>query len=218
MISPERLDLLQRQWVRLLEGFGVSPAEAYPSFDRLVAAYSEPHRYYHTLEHLAEMFRVVGRLGLSDPAPVCLAVWYHDAVYDTRVKDNEGRSADLAVRELTALRLPAEVVGKVRTLVLATDHVNPPPAINGQVAVLLDADLAILGASPERYRRYADDIRKEYDWVPEEAYRAGREQVLLRFLAMPYIYRTGPMIAEGEAAARRNLRAEIDHLRRQSAD
>lgn len=212
MISPERLDLLQRRWVRLLEGYGVAPADAYPPFDRLVVAYSEPHRHYHTLEHLGEMFRVVGRLGLNDPAPVDLAVWYHDAVYDTRAKDNEARSADLAVRELTTLRIPAEVVEQVRTLVLTTDHANPPPAINGQVAVLLDADLAILGASPERYRRYADDIRKEYDWVPEEAYRSGRAEVLRRVLATPHIYRTGPMVEEGEARARANIQAELERL------
>ena len=44
----------------------MSPADAYPVFDRLVSAYSEPHRFYHTLEHLSEMFKVAGKL--SDAA------------------------------------------------------------------------------------------------------------------------------------------------------
>jgi predicted metal-dependent HD superfamily phosphohydrolase len=210
VVSPERLDLMQRQWAGLLGGYGVAPADAYPAFDRLVAAYSEPHRHYHTLEHLAEMFRVVGRLGGS--GTVHLAVWFHDAVYDPRAKDNEARSADLAVRELTALGLPADVVGEVRRLVLATDHGKPSPTIDGPMAVLLDADLAILGASEARYQRYAADIRKEYAWVPEDIYRTGRASVLRHFLDMRSIYRTQLMIEEGELAARRNLQAELASL------
>ncbi|HVL11359.1 MAG TPA: hypothetical protein VM529_02255, partial [Gemmata sp.] len=94
MISPERLDAMQGQWVRLLAPFGVAPAAAYPPFDALVAAYSAPGRHHHTLEHLAEMFRVAGRLApqTDDPAAVQLAIWFHDAVYDPRAKDNEARS------------------------------------------------------------------------------------------------------------------------------
>ena len=76
----------------------------------------------------------------------------------------------------------------------------------------LDADLAILGASPERYARYAADIRKEYAWVPEPEYRAGRAAVLNRFLALPRIYHAEPLFAEGEERARVNLRAERDLL------
>jgi predicted metal-dependent HD superfamily phosphohydrolase len=219
MVSPERLDLLQRQWVRLLEGFGVAPADAYPPFDRLVAAYSEPHRHYHTLEHLAEMFRVVGRLSGSctDPLTVQLAVWFHDAVYHPRAADNEVQSANLVAEWLGPLGLPANPLARVAALVRATAHLtdssgSPDP----DTQVLLDADLAILGASEERYRRYAADIRKEYAFVPDEAYRAGRSAVLERFLARPRLYHHPIMVAQGEDAARRNLRAELDELRREA--
>lgn len=217
MISAERLDLLQRQWVQLLEGLGVSPAGAYPPFDRLVAAYSEPHRHYHTIEHLAEMFRVVGRLSESctDPRAVRLAVWFHDAVYDPRASDNEERSANLVAEWLGPLGLPADLLARVAALVQATAHLTDPAAAPGpDTQVLLDADLAILGAGEERYRRYAADIRKEYSFVPDATYRTGRAAVLERFLARPIIYHHPLMVAEGENAARRNLRAELDELRR----
>src|SRR5262245_10907424 len=97
-LSPERLDQLLAGWVRLLANWSVTPADAYPVLDRLVSAYSEPHRYYHTLEHLAEMFKVAGKLAdaATDPAAVQLAIWFHDAVYDSRATDNEERSAALA--------------------------------------------------------------------------------------------------------------------------
>jgi predicted metal-dependent HD superfamily phosphohydrolase len=212
-ISPERLDLLQRGWVRLLDAYGVTPADAYPVFDRLVAAYTEPHRYYHTLEHVAEVLRVAGRLPATDPKAVQLAVWFHDAVYDPRAKDNEDRSAALVPEWLGPLGVSAVVTARVADMVRATAHLSGDAVPNDtDTTALLDADLAILAASEERYRRYAADVRKEYAWVPDDAYRAGRTAVLEAFLRRPRLYRTEILHQEGDAPARRNLRAEIESL------
>jgi predicted metal-dependent HD superfamily phosphohydrolase len=214
MISPERLDGLQRAWVGLVGGYGVPPAAAYPVFDRLVEAHAESHRHYHTLEHVAEVLRVVGRLGryVANGSTVQLAVWFHDAVYDPRAKDNEARSADLASRELGELGLPADVVTRVYELVLSTAHLSGGGASGPDADVLHDADLAILAAAEQRYRRYADDVRKEYAWVPDADYRAGRTNVLRMFLDRPQVFRTDLMREEGEEAARRNMTAEIERL------
>lgn len=210
MVSPERLDALQTQWVRLLAEFYVLPEAAYLVFDRVVAAYAEPHRHYHTLEHVAEALKVAGRLGASPE--VKLAVWLHDVVYDPRSADNETDSAALASAWLNhdIFVLP-DVVFDVVRLIEATAHTDAGP-VDADTAVLLDADLAILGASEARYERYAADIRREYAHVPDDDYRRGRTAVLKRFLARDRIYRTEPMLAEGEAAARRNLSAEIARL------
>jgi predicted metal-dependent HD superfamily phosphohydrolase len=210
VVSPERLDGLQRSWVNLLAPFGVTPAAAYPPFDRLVEAYSEPHRHYHTLEHVGEVLRVVGRL--KGGPVVQLAVWYHDAAYDPKAKDNEARSGDLAERELVALGLSAEVTKRVAGLVRSTAHFDGTTFVGPDFDTLHDADLAILGASEVRYARYAADVRKEYAWVPDADYRAGRREVLETFLARPRIYRTEALFAEGEEAARRNLAGEIAAL------
>src|SRR5439155_22696514 len=122
--SPERLDLVQAGWVRLLAGWSVSPADAYPVFDRLVAAYAEPHRCYHTLEHLSEVFKVAGKLAdvATDPAAVQLAIWFHDGVYDPRAKDNEERSAALADELLRPLGVPDDVLRHVAAMIRATAH------------------------------------------------------------------------------------------------
>lgn len=215
MFPPERLDPLQRGWAKLLERYGVPPAEAYPAFDVLVAAYSAPDRYYHNLEHVADTLRAVSRLAgfTDDPSALQLAAWFHDAVYDPRANDNEGRSAELAVTLLGPVGVPRADLEKVGRLVRATAHLTDAgPAGDRETAVLLDADLAILGASPERYKRYADGIRKEYAWVPDADYRAGRGRVIAHFLARPRLYRTDLMFAEGEARARANLRAELAAL------
>ena len=215
-ISPERRDALQQDWARLLDRYGVESAAAYPPFDLLAAAYSAPDRHYHTLEHLAEMFKVVGRLVTitDDPGPLHLAVWFHDAIYDTRAKDNESRSADLAIDLLAPLGVPAAAVDRVVRLVRATAHLDgdqPPP--DRETMALLDADLAILGAAEDRYRRYATDIRKEYAWVRDADYWPARAAVLERFLARPRIYWHDVMFQEGEGRARANLRAELAELR-----
>lgn len=211
MVTPEKLDSLQRSWVHLLAPFGVTPAAAYPAFDRLVEMHAEPNRHYHTLEHVGEVLRVVGRLK-GGPA-VQLAAWCHDAVYDPKAKDNEARSAEFATRELTALGLPADVVTRVNELVRSTSHFDAHTFAGSEFDTLHDADLAILGASESRYARYAADVRNEYAWVPDADYRAGRTAVLQAFLARPRIYRTDVMFAEGEEAARRNLSAEVERLR-----
>jgi predicted metal-dependent HD superfamily phosphohydrolase len=215
MYPPERLDPLRRGWAKLLERYGVAPADADPVFDVLVAAYTAPDRHYHNLDHVADVLRVVSRLtGLADdPSALQLAVWFHDAVYDPRAKDNEDRSADLAVTLLGPVGVPRSDLERVGRLVRATAHLaGSEPAGDRETAILLDADLAIFGASPERYQRYAAAIRREYAWVPEADYRAGRSRVLSHFLARPRIFRTDAMFAEGEAAARANLRAEVAAL------
>ncbi len=202
---------MQGRWVRLLATWGVAPADAYPVFDRLVATYAEPHRHYHTLEHLGEVFRVVGRLG-GTPA-VELAVWFHDAVYDPRAADNEARSADLVGEWLTPLGLPPGVLRRAAELVRSTAHLSTESTpSDAEVLALRDADLAILGASEVRYRRYAADIRREYAQVSDADYWQGRVAVLEAFLRRNAIFHHPLMAAEGENAARRNLLAERAEL------
>lgn len=213
MLSPERIDLLQRQWVRLLGEFDVAPGAAYPVFDQLVAAYAEPHRHYHTLEHVAETLRVAARLPSADPKAVAVAVWFHDAVYDPKATDNEARSASLVVDWLGPLGVPENVTGRVAGLVLATAHFAEGRSVDADTAALLDADLAVLGASESRYRRYAADVRREYAHVPDDAFRRGRAAVLGAFLSRSRIYLTEAMYLEGEGMARRSILAELAKLR-----
>jgi predicted metal-dependent HD superfamily phosphohydrolase len=213
MLSPERLAAMQAGWVHLLECYSIAPAAAYPIFDRLVAVHSESHRCYHNLEHLSEMFKVAGKLAdfASNLSAVQLAIWFHDAVYDPKAKDNEERSAALLVALLQPLGVPEPILTHVKAMILATAHAQLDD-VDADTAALLDADLAILSAEDRRYARYAADIRREYSWVDDAAYRAGRTKVLESFLARPRIYRTERMRTAADELARRNLRREIEQL------
>jgi predicted metal-dependent HD superfamily phosphohydrolase len=133
-------------------------------------------------------------------------------VYDSRAKDNEQRSGELAVDLLGPLGVPASTLEHIVHMIWSTAHTSSDPPADSDTRVLLDADLAILCASEERYRRYAEAIRKEYSWVPEPDYRAGRAKVLAKFLALPRIYHTQIMFEEGEERARANMQAELQAI------
>ena len=215
MVPPERLAELEQNWVRLLGRYRVAPAAGEPVFRLLVAAHSAPDRHYHNLDHLAEMFPVIARLtGSPDgPAAVQLAVWFHDAVYDARAKDNEARSAELAVAVLGLIGVPRPELDRVARLIRATAHMaDSRPPDDRETAILLDADLAIFGAPEERYRQYASAIRQEYAWVPDPEYRKARTKVLENFLARPRIFCTESMRKEAEEPARANIQAELGSL------
>ncbi|MFF5210719.1 metal-dependent phosphohydrolase [Streptosporangium sp. NPDC000396] len=175
----------------------------------LITRYGEPHRRYHTTDHLEAVLAHIDTLAgnAANPDLVRLAAWFHDAVYDPRRGDNEERSALLAERALPEMGLPAEAVATVARLVRLTVTHDPAPG-DADGAVLCDADLAILAAPPEIYAAYAAAVRQEYFFVPDDAFREGRAAVLRSLLALPAIFR----IADLEAPARANIHAELDQL------
>lgn len=143
----------------------------------VVARYAEPHRRYHTLEHIHEVLeRVHG-------TEVELAAWYHDVIYDTAAPDSEARSAAHAREVLLRLGAPADVIDEVQRLILLTAaHTVADDDAKG--VMLVRADLSILGAEPPRYDRYAQDVRAEYAQVDDESWRRGRATVLQSLLAI----------------------------------
>lgn len=204
---------LQEAWRQLLERAGAGPTFGVVLFGRLHAHYSAPERAYHNLAHIGHVLEVVAVLADECPQPdtVRLAAWLHDVVYLPGAAGNERRSAALATAWLARAGLDQATCAEVARLILLTaDHEAAPGDPNG--AVLVDADLAILGSSPPRYDAYARAIRLEYAHFPDETYRTGRAGILRRFLARPAIYHTAPMHASHEAPARLNMARELDRL------
>ncbi|MDG9668033.1 N-methyl-D-aspartate receptor NMDAR2C subunit [Hahella sp. CR1] len=187
-------------------------------FDGLRNAYSEPHRHYHTLAHiqacLSHLDQVVG--DLEDPRGVELALWYHDIVYQIGHADNEADSARRAVAELGQLGERPEMAAQVRDLILHTRHPSQPDSHDA--ALLVDIDLAILGAAPALYDQYEGWIRQEYQDIPWPQYCAGRCRVLQGFLNDAFIYQTDRFRNERESNARANLKRALTSLEEQSGD
>lgn len=181
-------------------------------FQQLVAAWSEPQRRYHTLQHLRECLELLdGARGLAArPGEVELALWFHDAVYDVHAHDNEARSAAWARAALLEAAAPTVAADRIHALVMATAHHSA--AADADTQLLLDVDLAILGAAPDRFDEYEMQVHAEYAHVPDDAFRSGRRRVLQGFADRPRLYGTPHFQARFEAAARVNLRRALRRL------
>lgn len=188
---------------------GVERRDAY---NQIVTAYSEPHRYYHNLGHIDAMLMDLREvLFFGQPQEefnsIRLAIWYHDVVYEPHSSENESRSAEVAARSLESLGVDNLLIRRVCELILMTkDHLELGQMLD--TLLFLDLDLSILGSEPSRYQTYADAIRKEYAWVDDRAYCAGRRIVLQRFLERPFIFRS-EWFEHLEPAAHRNINNEI---------
>lgn len=177
--------------------------------DELLTRYAEPQRKYHTRQHLEEclaLFEEVIALA-PHPAEVEMALWFHDAVYDVKGSGNEERSADWAHRALIDAGVDPASADRVRLLVLVTKHDGVPSSLDEQV--LVDIDLAILGAERQRFDEYERQIREEYGFVPGFLFRRKRKQILRTFLDRPVLYSTPALRDRLDARARENLRRAI---------
>lgn len=183
-------------------------------FGDLAAAYAEAHRHYHTLEHVGACLASLDshRELAVRPAEIAVALWFHDAVYDTHRDDNEALSAEWAGRFLRKHRVAADVIARVERMILATRHSATDPVAD--TALLVDIDLGILGQRASVFDRYDVDIRREYAWVGDDAYRAGRRRVLESFLARPRIYATETFHDAFDRTARSNLERALARLAR----
>jgi len=178
----------------------------------VMGAWSEPHRRYHDLAHLAAVLGLVDVLAeaATDPTAVRLAAWYHDVAYDPQRGDNEQVSAARARIGLLGLVDDATVAEVERLVLLTAGHDPAPDDANG--AVLCDADLAVLAGPPEAYVGYASAVREEYGHLSDAEFTAGRIAVLEHLLALPALFRT-PTAQAWTQPARANLTAELSLLR-----
>lgn len=208
MRSQQDANLVE-SWRALLADVGAR-ADHETSFAMIAGAYGEPHRQYHTLEHIGaclDAFSLVKQQAEA-PGQVALAIWFHDIVYDTRRSDNEDRSAERAAAFCDSAGL-SDMSKPVAALVMATKHVD---SASGDAALLNDVDLSILGQDAAAFDRYDSQIREEYAWVPEAVYRQERAKILQGFLDRPAIYRTDHFKDSFEGRARNNLARSLATL------
>lgn len=203
-------ETLQQLWLKHAKGIGIEKPTM-PLLSQLVTAWSAPHRHYHSLRHLQECLQTLERWGKDAAArhEIGIALWFHDAIYDPRRDDNEDKSARWAVTALKDFGVPEDKRRRIGKLIRATMHLSPTDkARTARVEgldLMLDIDLAILGADRARFEDYERQVRLEYAHVPDEAFARARADFVEVLLGVSPLYRTEIARAELEARARENL-------------
>lgn len=216
--------LLHARWRSAVTALGsCDAATADAALEAVLARHREPHRRYHGEVHVARVVEAAHELcaavDQADVSTIVLAAVFHDAVHDPTSSTNEADSAALAARMLTDLGVDDDTIERVQAMILATAGHTSDPATTpaADTAVLLDADLAILGADPAAYQSYVDGVRSEYASLDEVRWVTGRLQVVEALLAREHLFVSSEGRRLWDARARANLTAERHSLVRRRA-
>jgi len=174
--------------------------------------YQQPHRKYHNIQHIEYCLAVLEACPVvcNDPMAVRLAVFFHDAVYDTWAKDNEERSTDFAEFCMKRLCLPAYSIGVVRSCILATKHDALVDDWDQQLVA--DIDLFGLSLPKDEFRANTAKIRLEYFWATDKEFAQGHSAILQKLLDRPHIYQTQWFCDNFEKVAKANLTRVLREL------
>lgn len=167
--------------------------------------YSESHRKYHVLLHIADCLQKLEPYkDREDYLQLWLALFWHDDVYDTHATDNEEQSGMRAQDRMIVLRLPGK--DTVNRLIVSTKSHLPEQE---DEALICSIDMSILAESSDVYLGYAAAIREEYEWVPLEIFLKKRVEILENF-GKPFYH---PDFEHLNPVAKRNIDQEIEQLK-----
>jgi len=193
-----------------MQAFGMS--ENPDTYQTLLNAYKERHRFYHTLDHINACFLHLAAVTdqATYPHEIELALWFHDVVYKPFSGTNEEDSAELARTFLVKNNVAADSINRIYDLIILTkDHIQPETI---DAKLMLDIDLSILGASETIYAQFENHVRREYRLVPGFMFRKKRKEILRGFFDRPSLYHMPYFYERFEKRAKRNLKTAIGAL------
>lgn len=174
-------------------------------YQRLILAYAQPHRVYHTLTHIQSCFDIFGDVvdQVENPDAVALAIWFHDAIYEIDAVDNEQRSADWFLKESDNI-FSDSLRKRVYNHILATLHCGEK--INHHDSqIMVDIDLFSFGKPWPEFLQDSNNVRAEKsEMSDEEFYR--KQCCFQKFLLdQPRFFQSDYFFEHYESQARQNL-------------
>jgi predicted metal-dependent HD superfamily phosphohydrolase len=209
--------MLADAWIRSAVSLGGSEALARSDALDLAVRYAGADRHYHGTAHVLAVLDAVDwladELTIEDASAAVIraAACAHDVIYEGSAGQDERASAAWARAALEAAGADHAAAERVSELILATIR-HEADAADSQAAILLDADLAVLGGDDVAYRNYVAAVRRDYSTVDEHDWRIGRSAVLTGLLSRASIYLTDPGRRRWEKLARINLATELAGL------
>ena len=138
----------------------------------IINHYREPHRFYHTIDHLDDIYEQLYLKGLGDNDVLLLATIFHDIIYDPRSGTNEEDSAQYFVEVFSGSQ---SVKDEVVEIILDTKTHHPKSELSN---IFSQADLNILNQPFEKLLKYEHQIFKEFQFVDYSIYKEKRIEVL----------------------------------------
>ena len=190
---------------------GAAAGDASVVFAQIQDYYSEDWRRYHTPAHLEHCLDCLDRVRhlLREPDSVEMALWFHDAIYDTKSDDNEDRSADWFQAAVGCHSEPT-FAATVRELILVTKHGDLPS--DNDAGFMVDIDLSSFGLPWEQFLDDSNNVRDEYQHLSDADFYRGQLQFLRYLLDRSSFFATPYFRKHYEARARANLKRKMDGL------
>jgi len=197
-------------WRRRHAGDAARDADAV--YAEVAARYADPARHYHTLEHVDDCLARLDAVAdlVENPDAIEIAIWFHDVVYATGVRDNEARSARFYLQR-SAGATPTFRRAVCR-MILASRHVRPMR--DADPGYMVDIDLAGFGRPWAEFRSTTDLIRAESPQRTDGEFATGLAPFLRALVARPRMFATAWFRDRCEAAARRNVDRLLDEWHR----
>jgi predicted metal-dependent HD superfamily phosphohydrolase len=217
MSTPELVGKVKDHWNKLIQKYCQDTSLNDRFFEEIEKKYTGRNRHYHNLHHIEALLQLCEQYNdhLADKEVVALAVFYHDIIYNVLRKDNEPRSALLAVKRLYALGVPEDKTAQVKLFIEATQtHTITGTVVNKHdLQLFLDFDMSTLGAGWNDYLEYTKQVRREYRVYPDKLYIPGRTKFLEHCLQTEFIFQTAEFRENYEAAARVNMARELESMK-----
>ena len=189
----------------------------------LISRWNAEGRILHNTRHLIKTLARIDEIASTahDPEVLRVALWYQGAVLN-RSFDVFQRGTDSDEQEFSALYharsrmetlgLSEDVISRIQELMMALfTHRADPSDMDAQV--LIDADLGMLAASPQDFKRFRESLREECPDLCDADYVRARRLAIKKILAREQIFHS-PLALAWEETARANLEAESAKLAR----
>ncbi len=166
--------------------------------------YSERARHYHTMDHIDFCLSVFDQVSslTSNPDAVELAIWFHDAIYNFPIQDNERLSAEFFM-QASQDSLSTALREKVYKMVMATVHDVVPTDPDEQMMV--DIDLSSFGRPWEQFARDGENVRRELAYLSDADFYPRQINFMTGLVSRDNFYNLAWFREKYEAQARSNV-------------
>ncbi len=204
------LSRFQSLWQRCLKAGAADSSAAI--HQRLVEAYNEPQRHYHTLVHIDHCLAIFDQCkSLATNADALeIAVWFHDVIFEPGKRNNEAQSAEL-YQDLSTDVHDNEFRGLVGRLIMATLH-DGSSLDDTDAGYMVDIDLSSFGLPWKDFLRDSQHLREENAQLSDTEYYRRTRDFQAGLLAKPRFYVTDYFCQRYEQQARNNLTKYFEQL------